>query len=73
MKVAMYSIYDSKVQTYSPPFLCGTHSAAKRTMYLSFPSDFPFRSDYSLFCIGVYDDETGLIESNSPYIIGDES
>lgn len=75
MKLKMYAVYDSKVETYAQPFFLPTNGAAIRswigavndetTMFAKHPED------YTLFELGEYDDETGKTENlHTPKSLG---
>lgn len=65
MLVKVYSIYDSKAQAYLQPFFAATHALAFRNCeracrnpespFVQFPVDF------TLFCLGAFDDEIGVL------------
>lgn len=65
MLVNVYAIYDSKVRAYLQPWFSPTHAAAFRNCEMAGrnPSspfkDFP--ADFTLFCIGTFDDEKGVL------------
>lgn len=66
MRLNVYTIYDSKAEAYNQPFYSQTHGTAIRAV-LSMMSDpkHPFAlftEDYTLFCIGAWDDEHGVFE-----------
>lgn len=66
MEMLMFSIYDSKTQAYSNPFYAPTPGAAIRTFGdaakdpQSLISQHPV--DFHLFQIGVWDDQTGIVD-----------
>lgn len=66
MKTEIYVIYDSKAKAYNKPFYQVNRDVALRTAtdLANDPnveiSRYP--EDYSLFCIGVYDDETAQMD-----------
>lgn len=59
----IYSIYDSKAEFYLPIFLANTDSEAQRMFIGSLGDSFRFRHDYSLFCLGTFDRDSGTIET----------
>lgn len=67
MQVKMYSIRDAKGEIFNPPFYKGTHGEAERDFdklcrdEKSMPYQYP--EDYDLYYLGIYDDQTGRIES----------
>ena len=70
MKINIYSVHDAKAKAYGQPFLLQTDGLATRSFIqatLSDKTEFgKYPLDYSLFRIGVYDDETSIIKSESP-------
>lgn len=56
----MFTVYDEAAEKYSPPFLAPTNAVAQR-MYSSSMKDVPYPSDYHLYLIGEFDQETGLV------------
>lgn len=64
---SIYSIYDTKICAYMPPFFAITDGEAVRyvrgavedpnTMLNKYPED------YTLFCLGSFDDESGEVVS----------
>lgn len=72
MIVKVYAVYDSKVETYLPPFCQMTNAAAIREF--SDRANTPNHQwqkhpeDYSLFCIGSFDDQTGVIDPLQPHV-----
>lgn len=65
MKLNVYSIFDSKVQAFLPPFYMRTDGEARRaTVSASMDPSQNFHvhaADYTLFCLGEFDDESGQI------------
>lgn len=62
----IYAIYDSKATMYAPPFFVNNDEVAKRTLCHTFANvgrcpltEYP--GDFSLFCIGEFDEDTGDI------------
>ena len=70
MKINIYSIHDSKAQAYGQPFLLQTDGLATRSFIQATQAEQTGFSkhplDYTLFRIGVYDDETSIIKSETP-------
>lgn len=62
----MFSVYDKKVEAFSRPFVAPTYGAAERGFRdaandpQSEVSKHP--EDYSLMCVGWFDESTGQIE-----------
>lgn len=66
MRVLVFSIYDSKVESYGPLFTAKTEVAAVRLLsdslrQGSLPLISAHPEDYSLVVVGDFDDETGLM------------
>lgn len=66
MKTKVFTVYDSKVKAYLSPFFHATAGSAIRAWETTIQDkDCPFArhpGDYTLFEIGVYDDETANLE-----------
>lgn len=64
-KLKMFSVYDSKVEAYTPPFYCRTIGEAMRNWETtcndgkSMMSNHP--ADYTLFEVGEYDESTAKV------------
>jgi len=63
MKLRAYSIYDCKALQYHPPFFAATDGAALRS-FSELSNDVNTTVgrhpvDYTLWCVGEYDDNTG--------------
>lgn len=77
MKLGMFSIYDTKSQVYNPPFYQKNAGEASRsfskicqdpqTLINQFPEDFVLQQ------IGEFDDESGIVISHQPIVIGTAS
>ena len=68
----LYAIRDSKAICYSPPFVARSDSEAMRIVIQSLQPDSQlsqFPDDFSLYCIGVWDEEVGLVEGVSPKFV----
>lgn len=69
-KIAIFAIYDTKAQAFGQPFFQQTAGLAARGFgqaCLNTEGEFyKFPLDFTLYEIGVYDDETGKIESLHP-------
>lgn len=69
MMLHIYSVYDSKAKAFLPPFLILNDAMAKRIFgdCVNDPthqfSKHP--EDYSLFCLGSFDDQNALIEQRA--------
>lgn len=65
MSKKIYSVKDAKAEVFNTPFYQSTHGEAERSFTRlvqdekSIISQFP--DDYDLYCLGEFDDRTGLI------------
>lgn len=70
----MYSIHDSKAETYTPPFFTQQDGQATRQFKdLVTNPEHPFGKhpqDYTLFFIGTYNDENAEAEKLTPISLG---
>lgn len=65
MKMIIFSVYDSKAQSFLPPFFMQNDGMAVR-IFSECANDKEhqfgrFSSDFTLFAIGEFDDATGII------------
>lgn len=63
----VFTVFDSKVDVFLPPFFCRTIGEAARIM-MNMCSDknhdfYKYRTDYVLFELGTYDDSRGAFEN----------
>lgn len=75
MKMKMFSVYDSKAEAYLAPFFSATEATAMRAFEAAAKDeqhDFhKWSEDYTLFCLGTFDEFTGIIEPlAAPYNLG---
>jgi len=75
MKLKVYTIYDSKIQTYMRPFFLQANGAARRAFedLVNDKSTEISRhpEDYTLFELATFDDQTGVFENaNAPTSLG---
>lgn len=74
MKVQIYSIYDTKAESYHQPFFTTNDATAMRMLQneLQNPeSNFSkYPEDYHLFHIGTFNDTTALLEHCIPESLG---
>lgn len=64
MVLGIFSVYDVKSNQYFSPFYAKNFELAKRSLTLSFNSEsmlVHYPSDYSLWLLGEFDDEDGVI------------
>lgn len=70
MKVRVYSIYDEKSLTFAPPFIASTDGVAMRMLkeLVDDNNNMVGRhpSDFRLYCIGIFDDQRGLVTGDGP-------
>lgn len=66
-KIGVYSIYDSKAQSYLPPFLARSPGLACRMMITAAIDEghelHKFAADYTLFRVGTWDEQLGTIKN----------
>lgn len=73
MKLIICSIYDSKAEAFMQPLFFQAKGQAVRSFADAVNQDGNFKNhpdDYTLFCIGSYDDATGLLEPIAPESLG---
>lgn len=66
MVLKTFSIYDTKAEAYLPPFFCSTAGVAIRNFEAAANDQghqfHKHASDYCLFELGTFDDQTGQLE-----------
>lgn len=69
MKLTIYSVYDTAAGLYSRPFFTQTDAEARRSFNdIAMDAEHPIGKhpeDYSLFRIGIFDDNTGLLSNEA--------
>lgn len=74
MKLHMYAIHDGAVNAYGTPFFVFNDAVASRVFDDLCANDstdvYRHPSDFALYHIGLYDDESGSVISSPPRIIG---
>lgn len=77
MKLQIYSIYDSKVGAFVTPVFLRSRGEAIRSIVEAVNNPAPnnniekYPADYTLFHLGEFDDETGLVQSfETPVSLG---
>jgi len=74
MKHGIYVVHDAKAEAYMTPFFMGNDATAIRGFSDAVNNpETPFgkhTSDYTLFCIGEYSDQSGTIEPITPRPVG---
>lgn len=70
MKLSVFSVYDSAVGAFLQPFFSPSVGAALRSLTDAVNDgkhQFAMHtSDYTLFCVGSWDDASGVFECGSP-------
>lgn len=69
MVTPMYSIYDERSKMYQAPVVRMNDSVAMRDFETSVKSEgmmAKFPEDFSLFCVGAWDDEKGVVVAVAP-------
>ena len=74
MKLHMYAIHDGAVDAYGVPFFVANDAVASRSFDTLCSDDssaiYHHPADFTLYHLGVYDDEIGSVISSPPRIIG---
>lgn len=74
MKIKIYSIFDSKSESYMAPSFLNANGQAIRAFTDAIQSaEHPFGkhpADYTLFHIGLYDDQTAKLTPLTPHNLG---
>lgn len=69
----VYAIYDAVAEIYTMPILLNNDNEAKRVFTdACLNPDLPMgahSADYSMWAIGFYDEQTGIIESTNPHTL----
>jgi hypothetical protein len=72
----IFSIFDSKAVQYGRPFFTQNRASAQRSLQLELRQDSKsvlaqYPADFSLYILGMFDDDTGLFTSHAPqFVIG---
>lgn len=72
----IFSIFDSKAAQYGRPFFTQNRASAQRSLQMELRQDpksvlAQYPTDFSLYILGMFDDDTGLFTSHSPqFVIG---
>lgn len=73
MKNPLFSVFDTKTQSWAPPFQARTHAAAARSFALVLVDEKNEMSrsaaDYSLLHVGYWDDDSGVVEPERAQIV----
>ena len=74
MLLQAYCVYDECTETYGVPFFMVNDKTAERAFFqlVNDPQSTVFRSpqDFSLYCIGTYHDNAGLLTAETHKLIG---
>lgn len=74
MILQLYSVKDTKVGAFMPPFVARARGEALRNFQSAVGDKdhqfAKFPADYELWFLGKYDDGTGLVESSPERVIG---
>lgn len=74
MKIQLFSVYDTKMEIYAPPFIAHNDATGIRHFGdMARSEHYPYRQhpkDYVLFNIGTWDDHTGMVEGCPPKNLG---
>lgn len=65
----LYTIRDGSAEFFLPPFCAPNDNVAKRMFIGSLGDSFTFRTDFLLYSIGEFDDQTGLLQSSDPHMV----
>ena len=72
-KMKMFSVYDEKAQAYMRPFMFSTYGQATRAFSdgVNDPQSHMNKhyQDYSLYCIGEFDEETAALSPECPVVL----
>lgn len=75
MNKNIYSVYDRKTKLYSTPFYVINDDSAIRDFYraINDPAHEAshYASDLTLYCLGSWDDQTGLLTAQQPDFVTD--
>lgn len=73
MNRGLYSIHDSAANYFNTPFFYRTDAEAIRAFKVAHQGDTPMGAhpaDFTLFCIGSWDMETGVVTPETPRSLG---
>ena len=73
MKLFVFSVFDSKAAAFNPPFCAPSYGVAERNFHTEVTSAdsmvAKYPEDYSLFVIGDFDTDTGVLTARNPEAI----
>lgn len=64
-----YTVRDETADFFLPPFLARNEGQAKRMFIGSLGDSFPYRRDFSLYHVGSFDEDNGLITPAEPTLV----
>jgi len=74
MRVEIFTVYDSAARRYLEPFFAETQEVAMRMFRQLVNKEghqfAKFPEDYTLFHLGTFNQESGLIDSGTPHSLG---
>jgi len=65
----IYTIRDQVAGFFIQPYTAPNDGVAKRMFIAGLSDSFPHRADYSLHCIGEFDDDTGQLTASEPHLV----
>lgn len=65
MKLSVYSIYDKVAEVFNKPFTDINDATATRNFNASIENE-RHKDDYELYCLGGFNDNSGMLEPASP-------
>ncbi len=64
-----YTVRDETASFFLPPYLARNDGQAIRMFIGSLGDSFPYRRDFSLYEVGSFDEDNGLITATEPRIV----
>lgn len=65
----LYTIRDQVAGFFINPYVAPNDGVAKRMFIAGLSDSFPHRADFSLHCIGSFDDQTGQLTPLDPHLV----
>lgn len=65
----IYTIRDDVAQFFIAPFTAHNNAHAQRMFIVGLGDSFPHRKDFSLYCVGQFDEENGLVQALDPKLV----
>jgi len=69
IEVCIYAIRDNGAEFFIQPFTAPTDTVAQRMFIGSLGDSFPHRQDFALYRCGIFNTQTGCIESQDPELV----